>query len=253
MLSNSQTIVVGLTATPGRHHVGGDDFESVDLANFYNDKKIAISKKFTGDRSAIQFLQDAEILSRVDHRIIRSRPAIELDGTTLRAISQSLDIPDSLLKKLGADHQRTFEVFAAIQKLVVEQKKLTLVFCPSKQNALDLVLMLKRDGCNAEAITGDTPITDRRDILGKFKSGEVRVVTNYGVLTTGFDAPKIDAVVIARPTTSVVLYSQMIGRGLRGSRSGGTERCTLVDVIDNIENMPPLAQASHFFDKLYEG
>ena len=54
------------------------------------------------------------------------------------------------------------------------------------------------------------------------------------MLTTGFDAPNTDAVMITRPTNSPVLYSQMIGRGLRGPLIGGTEFCKMIDVRDNI-------------------
>ena len=58
---------------------------------------------------------------------------------------------------------------------------------------------------------------------------------NYGILTTGFDDPKIDTVFITRPTSSGVLYHQMIGRGLRGVKNGGNNdgRCTIMDVKDN--------------------
>jgi superfamily II DNA or RNA helicase len=55
---------------------------------------------------------------------------------------------------------------------------------------------------------------------------------NFGVLTTGFDAPKTSAVIIARPTTSIVLYSQMIGRALRGVRVGGTAKAIVSTVVD---------------------
>jgi len=61
------------------------------------------------------------------------------------------------------------------------------------------------------------------------------ILCNYGVLTTGFDAPKVEAVVIARPTDSPVLYEQMIGRGMRGPLNGGTVECRIVDLIDHIE------------------
>ena len=57
-------------------------------------------------------------------------------------------------------------------------------------------------------------------------------------MTTGFDAPNTDVVVIARPTSSPVLYNQMIGRGIRGPNVGGNKVCVLVDVIDNIIGMP---------------
>jgi len=51
----------------------------------------------------------------------------------------------------------------------------------------------------------------------------------------------------ARPTFSVVLYSQMIGRGLRGEKNGGTKDCLIVDLVDNVHNQPGLNQASDFF------
>lgn len=55
---------------------------------------------------------------------------------------------------------------------------------------------------------------------------------NFGVLTTGFDAPKTSAVVIARPTRSLVLYSQMVGRAIRGVRAGGNPSAEIVTVVD---------------------
>ena len=58
------------------------------------------------------------------------------------------------------------------------------------------------------------------------------ILVNYGVLTTGFDAPKASAVVIARPTRSLVLFSQMVGRAIRGPKAGGTEACEVVTVVD---------------------
>ena len=71
-------------------------------------------------------------------------------------------------------------------------------------------------------------------MIEQFRSGQLSVLSNYGVLTTGFDAPKVRAVVVARPTASPLLYEQMIGRGMRGPRFGGTEKCLVIDVEDNI-------------------
>jgi superfamily II DNA or RNA helicase len=53
------------------------------------------------------------------------------------------------------------------------------------------------------------------------------------VLTTGFDAPQVTHVIMARPTVSQVMYEQMLGRGLRGPKFGGTENCVVVDCEDN--------------------
>ena len=71
------------------------------------------------------------------------------------------------------------------------------------------------------------------------------VITNFGVLTTGFDAPAIDTVIVARPTASSVLYEQMIGRGMRGPEFGGTERCLIIDVEDNLRFQGQMAARRH--------
>jgi len=62
------------------------------------------------------------------------------------------------------------------------------------------------------------------------------VLTNFAVLTAGFDAPQVRALYVARPTYSAGLYQQMIGRGLRGPLNGGTDTCLIVNVADNILN-----------------
>ena len=70
-------------------------------------------------------------------------------------------------------------------------------------------------------------------MVEQFKcDGEPRFLCTVGVLAAGFDAPKVDAVVITRPTMSAGLYEQMVGRGLRGVLNGGTKTCQVVDVQD---------------------
>ena len=110
-----------------------------------------------------------------------------------------------------------------------------LCFACSVDHARALAVLLRRNGRSAEVVTGETRRSTRRQLIEAFRAGHVQVLCNYGVLTTGFDAPKIRAVVIARPTTSVVLYEQMIGRGVRGPNNGGTEECLVIDLEDNIK------------------
>ena len=78
------------------------------------------------------------------------------------------------------------------------------------------------------------------------------VIVNYGILTTGFDAPNVGAVIIARPTASIVLYSQMIGRGLRGPRVGGKAECNVLDVVDNIAGFGTEAEVYSYFSDYWE-
>ena len=74
------------------------------------------------------------------------------------------------------------------------------------------------------------------------------MLTNYGVLTTGFDAPKVEAIYITRPCFSKNVYLQMIGRGLRGPANGGTEKCLIVDIKDNFEKM----NITHIYNEMGE-
>ena len=75
---------------------------------------------------------------------------------------------------------------------------------------------------------------------------------NYGVLSTGFDDPQIDVVFMARPTNSIVLYSQIIGRGLRGPVIGGTDYCEIYTVFDNILDLPENNEIYSYFDEYFD-
>lgn len=83
-------------------------------------------------------------------------------------------------------------------------------------------------------VSGDTPKSTREMILRKFKSGEIPVVANVGVLTTGFDYPELDTVVMARPTMSLALYYQIVGRCIRPSPQ---KDCSwFVDLCGNVNH-----------------
>ena len=71
------------------------------------------------------------------------------------------------------------------------------------------------------------------------------VLFNFGVLTAGFDAPRTRCVIIARPTTSLVLYSQMAGRAMRGPRAGGNPRADILTVVDT--NLPGFGSVTEAF------
>lgn len=90
-----------------------------------------------------------------------------------------------------------------------------IAFTPTVESAHQTAEMLCRRGIVAEAVDGTTPTDERRDILARFETGATQVLANCGVLTEGYDAPWCSAVLIARPTSSDVLFVQMAGRGLR--------------------------------------
>ena len=87
----------------------------------------------------------------------------------------------------------------------------------------------------AAHIDGTVSNNRRKKLINDFVKEGIQVICNYEILSTGFDAPKTDVVFISRPTFSIVLYAQMIGRGLRGPAIGGSKTCKIIDVKDNMQ------------------
>jgi superfamily II DNA or RNA helicase len=89
-------------------------------------------------------------------------------------------------------------------------------------------------------------------VIASFKQdGGVQILTNFGVLTTGFDAPIADVAVIARPTRSVVLYTQMVGRVARGPKQGGGEWCKVITIVDKIPGFRSLAEGFGHWEDIW--
>lgn len=254
LLSNVKTKIVGLTATPGRHHIGGDADETIRLVRYYEDNKIDITDDDGNSVSdPIKFLTDKKVLSDATfYELHASDEEIVLSEAEIAYMKEKLDIPKEILTRLGEDSIRTQKIIAYIVDLVRDYNAPTIVFAPSKDNAITIATILKLYHIKAEAVVGETLNDIRTNAIKDFKNGDIDVLVNFGVLTTGFDAPNIKAVVIARPTMSVVLYSQMIGRGLRGALMGGEPDCMIVNVKDNLINMPNKNEAFLFFEQFYQ-
>ena len=108
--------------------------------------------------------------------------------------------------------------------------------------------MLSLEDIPNALVLGEMNSVDRTEAITSFKDRQnpVNILINYEVLTTGFDSTNIRCVFITRPTQSIVLYSQMLGRGLRGPMMGGNEECLLVDIKDNLGRYDADMAFSHF-------
>ena len=104
-----------------------------------------------------------------------------------------------------------------------------LVFAESVSQSRKLASILPLMGFTARHLDSATPVVERREIIDDFRSGRLTFLINYDILTTGFDAPNTDTVAILRTTEDFdqPLITQMVGRGLRGPRFGGTEQCVI--------------------------
>ena len=147
--------------------------------------------------------------------------------------ADDVDYSDAILRQLGEDQKRNHELVKAAKELALKHKRIIL-FAPSVESAHLVANVLSAVGLNAAAIDGDTDDLTRNQLVMRFRNNSVEpmILCNYGVLTTGFDAPRTSCVIVGRPTKSVVLYSQMVGRGIRGPKVGGNVEADIVTVVD---------------------
>ena len=112
----------------------------------------------------------------------------------------------------------------------------TVVYAVSVGHANNLALTFQKAGIDAQVIESKTPKKDRANIVKSFRDGNLTVLINVAIATEGFDLPDASCVVLARPTLSLALYLQMVGRGLRPKPEGNKFRdCLILDLAGNAE------------------
>lgn len=216
--------LIGLTATPFR----GSERETEQLANRFAGHRLD-RMAFTED--PYQELQAMGVLAQVDHELLEGTE-LELSDKELEELQRTKLFPSSAGERIGTNAERNRTLLNSIQRK--DRNWPILLFAASVDHAQTMAALLNLEGIPAAAISAHTDPATRRYYIEEFRAGRIKVLTNYGVLTTGFDAPSIRAVYVARPTYSPILYQQMIGRGLRGPLNGGKERCLIVNVRDNV-------------------
>lgn len=259
--------LVGLSATPGRTTEAS--YDNNLLTNMFGGKLIhidadVINQINMGKLRALNSVAEENIIKYFQERRILSKITPER-LTYKKEFSQSeLAVLSSALKDLGYDEKeytdKQLEILATnkarntaiIQKLrsLHAEKIPTIVFACSVDHAKMLSAMLTLEGIPNSLVVGELETMDRRKAIEEFKdkTSGVDIIINYEVLTTGFDSKNIKCVFITRPTKSIVLYSQMLGRGLRGPLMGGNENCRLIDVDDNLQAFDNETAFSHFND-----
>ena len=220
--------ILGLSATPFRT----DEDESMRLAKRFDGIWFPHDQEGLHDRllkmGALAHaervpLQSTAALSQQEMEFLESED--EWEGLKFDQFVEALN------QRLAEDQKRNRLIIDTIQKAT---ERSILLFANSVSHAEELAARLHLVGIPAAAISGSTPRSARRWFLDRFQRGEIRVICNHSVLTTGFDAPKTDLVFISRQVFSPVRYMQMVGRGLRGELNGGTAKCRIVTVLDNL-------------------
>ncbi len=178
----------------------------------------------------ISTLLDQGFLSKLNYYDLRPTG---WDTTNLRINTTGADYTD---KSVVREYERIdFYSFlvSIVQRLMNPiqggKRKGILVFTRFLKEAERLTYSIP--GC--AIVSGETPKATREMILKQFKAGEIPVVANVGVLTTGFDYPELDTIVMARPTMSLALYYQIVGRAIRPHRD--KESGWIVDLCGNVK------------------
>jgi superfamily II DNA or RNA helicase len=256
ILVNKETCLLGLTATPGRAEILSN--ENFKLAKFYNKQKATLNIK--GYKTPIDFLQDKNYLAKVETEKLEVSTNItkffsKKDiAKELKRIQSGMDLSSDFIKKLSMNEARTNMI---IEKTIIENKDKNnkiIIFAGSVESAKNINLILKMENINCALVTGETNLLERRTNIEKFKDAKsgLNIIINYGVLTTGFDAPKANVAIIGRPTQSVTLYSQMVGRVMRGKKAGGKKLCKVITVKDPIKGFRDMSESFTYWEDLWQ-
>lgn len=237
--------LIGLSATPYR---GTDEDQTRQLVNRYGGN--LLTDRAFGDMDPHAYLQQRRILAKVNHQELEGM-RLELGNAPVSLTATSTDrLHDYRIdyQKVASDEARNTRILDSLHALPTDMT--ALVFAASVQHAEVLAAVLNVEGISAASVSAYSPPAERRRIVEQFKNGDIRVLTNYNVLSQGFDAPKVGAVYVTRPTFSLNRYQQMIGRGLRGPLNGGSEEVLIVNIRDNIDAFGDQL-AFHHFDRLW--
>ncbi|MEN3976133.1 DEAD/DEAH box helicase family protein [Emcibacter sp. SYSU 3D8] len=244
------TGILGLSATPGRSL--RDVEADLKLAEFFHRQKVQLV--IEGYANPIDYLIAEGYLAKMDFMQLPFRPRgdVHLSKAEEERLQEGFDLPPRILEQLAADDMRNLLIIQNVEAEIAAGGRIIL-FAMSVEHAGLLASVLRLRGVRAAAVTSATATERRRQIIQRYRdTDELDVLCNYGVLTTGFDAPKTNVAFIARPTASVVLYSQMIGRAARGTRAGGNETCRILTVVDQAPGFRSLAEGFEFWDDIWE-
>lgn len=244
-----KTPILGLSATPGRSLL--DAGEDLKLANFFGRQKVTL--RVEGFENPVEYLVQEGYLAKAEYVRLpySSVKPVALTETEIETLRTSFDLPERVIKGLARDHMRNLLILNHIMSEANKGAKI-LVFACSVEHAILLANLLRVKGYKCAAVTSRTSTNTRRDVINQYRdTDEVQILTNYGVLTTGFDAPRTNVAIITRPTNSVVLYSQMVGRAARGPKVGGNQTCRILTVADNIPGFRNIDQAFTFWEDIW--
>lgn len=210
----SPDFLLGVTATPQR----SDSTRLIDVFD-----------EIVYYRTIQDLIQEGWLSPLVGYRVKTSTDISEVE-------IQNGEYSQSQLEEKIDNPERNAHVVAAYRNLAMDKK--TLIYASGVRHAQNLAVSFKQASVETAVIVGTTPREEREKILAQFATGQISVIVNVGVLTEGFDEPSLEAIIIAKPTRSTLLYTQIVGRGTRLFK--GKEHCIIIDIADTTKGKKPI-------------
>ena len=210
----SPDFLLGVTATPQR----SDSTRLIDVFD-----------EIVYYRTIQDLIKDGWLAPLVGYRVKTSTDISEVE-------IQNGEYSQSQLEEKIDNPERNAHVVAAYRNLAMDKK--ALVFASGVRHAENLAISFRQASVETAVIVGSTPREEREKILAQFAKGQISVIVNVGVLTEGFDEPSLEAIILAKPTRSTLLYTQIVGRGTRLFE--GKENCIIIDIADTTKGKKPI-------------
>ena len=248
------TKVCGLTATPYRNQ---QKFVWIDDAMYYTTTLKMVNRIHPFFFKKIIYKIETLDLIEMGYLCPIEYFVDNVDLSELKVNSTGADFTTESLEKFW-NTKRLRRIAQAVEYSDKNNKR-TLVFCSSIRQATNAKALLDAMKIKTEVVTGKTPLKERGQIIQQFKDGDIKHLLNVGVFTTGFDMPELDCIVLARPTMSLALYYQMVGRGVRLDPKNGDKSLKVYDLAGVVERMGTIegirirTEVGGFRDEVWSG
>lgn len=215
---NPELCVLGLTATPYRLGLGW-------IYEYHTPRKLQRTK---AERFFKKCVYELSLRTLIKNKYLT--PPIKIDAPVACYDFSSLSLQQgryviSHIEEILKDQKRITPLIIKNIVDMAKERQGVMIFTSSVNHAIEIMKSLPP--FVAALVTGETPEGERDEIIQAFKQKQLKYLVNVSVLTTGFDAPHVDVIAILRPTESVSLYQQIVGRGLR--LSPGKTDCLVLD------------------------
>jgi len=224
---------LGLTATP------------FILASSMNGAELKMLTKIKGKLfTNIAYVHQISNMLEDGHWTPIDYKIIQQDDDFLEVNSSGSDYTEDSMRRFYEGNDLQTQIVDNINNCLSNGSKSILVFVPTIQEADQISKKIP----GAQSVSSLTPKKERDTIINSFKNRDTHVVVNVGILTTGFDYPELDTIILGRSTMSFALYYQMVGRGVRIH-----DNKTKTEVIDLSENFSRFGKVEEFTIEFLEG